>query len=320
MRTKLNPRPLHELAAEAWSKRTTATDSLPSPAVESRIEKSEKVPGGTVRKFILATDGLETTILFLEPGDWNGRVVLGIAGAGKRAFLTSRKVGVARLLQEGVAVGLIDVPGTGESAYGDGRGRTSTNTAYSSTAQMLGTSLMRIRSTALLAAVEHVAAQTRKSGKTLRLGLWGESDTAPNPPSRRLDVPYDVDPFPTVSDPLGGQLVLYAAGSLKELDLRAVLGRGGLAGYESVFESPFLYVPHDALEPPFAFGADLPSVTALILKGASRHVRLERLVDARNRQGDPATLTRYPADRRLTLQSELSSDEEIVRWFLKCLE
>ena len=39
------------------------------------------------------------------------------------------------------------------------------------------------------------------------------------------------------------------ADAYREDPVKAVYAQGGLAGYQSVLQSPFLYVPHDALVP-----------------------------------------------------------------------
>ena len=53
--------------------------------------------------------------------------------------------------------------------------------------------------------------------------------------------------MPDQAEPLGGLLALL--GGLFEDDVRAVAVRGGLVSYASLLDSPFFYVPHDAVVP-----------------------------------------------------------------------
>src|SRR5262249_30231461 len=93
-----------------------------------------------------------------------------------------------------------------------------------------------------------------------------------------LAVPLDADPFPHFAEPLGGLLALL--GGLFEESVRAVYVRGGLASYGALLESPFLYVPHDAIVPGAVAVGDLGQVASAL---APRPIRLEGLVDGRNR-------------------------------------
>jgi hypothetical protein len=78
------------------------------------------------------------------------------------------------------------------------------------------------------------------------MALWGDSFAPANDPNKNLAVPFDAEPFPRLCEPLGGLLALF--GGLFE-DIRAIYLCGGLIGYASLLESPFCYVPHDAIVP-----------------------------------------------------------------------
>ena len=112
-----------------------------------------------------------------------------------------------------------------------------------------------------------------------RVALWGDSFSPPNPKGRNLAVPLGVDEFPDLAEPLGGLLALF--GGLFEDGVRAVSVRGGLTGYHSLLQSPFCYVPHDALVPGALTAGDLCDVAAVL---APRPLRLEGLVDGLNRE------------------------------------
>jgi len=61
--------------------------------------------------------------------------------------------------------------------------------------------------------------------------------------------------------------------------VRALAARGGLAGYLSVLEHPFAYLPMDAVVPGMLQVADLADIAAA---QAPRPLLLEALVDGRN--------------------------------------
>ena len=111
-----------------------------------------------------------------------------------------------------------------------------------------------------------------------RIALWGDSFAPVNGPDVRIDVPFDADKQPAQAEPLGDLLVLLAG--LFEPDLKAIYGRGGLSRYQTVFQSPFVYLPHDAIIPGAMTAGDLDDIVAAL---APRPVRLEGLVDAQNR-------------------------------------
>jgi hypothetical protein len=330
LKEKLKPRPVHELAAEYWDKRAKAAAvnlkevaDLTRRSVGKPRTDSDETKNGVVRHALLSdADGLDVPLVFLEPAKWDGGVVLGVSLPGKQEFLKSHKAEISGLLKANVAVCLVDVPGTGETSFGTSRQRTSDNTSYSSSAQMLGANLMRLRLRGLTQAVNYLAERAQIANHKLRLGFWGESSAVANPADRKLEVPYDVDTVLTVADPLGSSLVLYAS-LLAKNDVRAILCRGGLVSYRSVFESPFVYVPHDSVEPPYAIGVEIGTIVGESLKNDTRQVRLERFVDGRNRLASPDTMEtafRSAANNRLTVRSEPSSADEVVRWFVKALE
>jgi hypothetical protein len=119
-----------------------------------------------------------------------------------------------------------------------------------------------------------------------RIALWGDSFAPPNP--ERI-LPYEsvhrrLGPRPPrQAEPLGPLLALLTA--LYEDRARAVAARGGLASFLSVLEDRFCYVPLDVIVPGVLAAGDIPDVIAAL---QPRPVRLEGLVDGRNRPVDGA--------------------------------
>jgi dienelactone hydrolase len=247
-------------------------------------------------------------------------VVVGVAQEGIAALLRERADLVAALLRGGAAVCLVDVRGTGQTSPGKGRGRVSPATGLSASEWMLGRTLLgdRVRDLRLVLA----GLRTRRDIDGSRIALWGDSLAPVNPSGPSLAVPLDAAKLPDQAEPLGGLLALF--GALYEPEVCAVYARGGLSGYRALLDSPFVYVPHDALVPGALTAGDLCDVASAL---APRPLRLEGLVDGRNRREAAEGLAaRYAPTRaayrtagkaeRFTLAEEPAAAAEVARWLL----
>lgn len=203
-------------------------------------------------------------------------VVVAVAQHGKQAFLRQRADTIAELLSAGVAVCLPDLRGVGETSPNDDRGRSSAATSLSSSELMLGQTLLGSRVRDLRSVLRYLA--TRPEIDARRVALWGDSFATTNPRDGNLATPLDAQRLPQHAEPLGGLAVLLTA--LFEDDVRAVYARGGLAGFQSVTESPFIYLPHDCIVPGALTAGDLCDIAAAL---APRPLRLAGLVDGQNR-------------------------------------
>lgn len=258
------------------------------PASAPKVQGHEKKPLGNVqveRVTLEVEPGIVVPLLLLLPARQPGTrlpFVLGLAQEGKEAFLKHRSEAIAELLARNTAVALVDVRGTGETRPGDGPGRhNSVRTSRSTMEWLLGQTLVGARLRDARSVLQYL--RTRSDLDPRRAGLWGDSVAPVNAKDRNTAVPLDVDPFPNLAEPLGGLLALL--GALFDDDVQAVAVQGGLVGYRSVLESPFCYVPHDALIPGALRVGDLCDLTGVL---APRPVRLARLVDGLNR-AVPAT-------------------------------
>jgi len=203
-------------------------------------------------------------------------VVVGVAQEGKAAFLDDRDQAIAELLAEGFAVCLPDLRGTGETKPDDGRGRNSSATSLSSSELMLGQTALGARVRDLRSVLRYL--RTRPEFDARRIALWGDSFARRNPRDKYLAVPLDAADSIPLAEPLGGLVVMLAA--LFEDDIRAVSARGSLAEFQSVLESPFIYVPHDVIVPGALTAGDLCDLSAAL---APCPLQLADLVDAQNR-------------------------------------
>jgi hypothetical protein len=251
-------------------------------------------------------------------------VVVGIAQEGKQAFLQDRAEILAELLHGGAAVCLPDLRGTGETRPGSDRGRQSAATSISATELMLGQTLVGSRLRDLRSVLRYL--RTRTDLDATRLALWGDSFAPVNPKDRKLEVPLDADKLPAQAEPLGGLVALF--GALFEDEVRALCVRGGLAGSDSVLQSSFCYVPHDAVIPGALTAGDLRDVAAAL---APRPLRLEGLVDGLNRRvpNDVLARTYEPtrtayraagAQDRLLIVGEGDKADSTARWLLSLLK
>src|SRR5207245_217593 len=100
----------------------------------------------------------------------------------------------------------------------------------------LGQTLVGSRLRDLRAVLKHL--RGKKDIGAERIALWGDSLAPVNPADRDLKVPLDAEQRPDIAEPLGGLLALF--GALYEDDVKAVYVRGGLTGYRSVLDSPFV--------------------------------------------------------------------------------
>jgi dienelactone hydrolase len=312
---EFRPRPLHELAAVAGARRLSeARRRLAELSPEERRQQlrrdwgrhlgdvepvadpkvgrlaGETTEHGTVERLVLEVErGVVVPVLLLVPPGRPGArppVVLGICQEGKQAFLGRRSEPIAEWLGGGAAVCLVDVRGTGETRPRDGsRRHNGVSAAISEAEWMLGQTLVGSRLRDVRSVLRYL--RTRTDLDAGRVALWGDSFAPVNPEGRTLAVPLDADPFPHQAEPLGGLLALYTA--LFEDSVRAVYVRGGLTGFESLLQSPFFYVPHDALIPGALTAGDLCDVAAAL---APRPLRMEGLVDGLDRVVAPVEMAR----------------------------
>jgi hypothetical protein len=245
-----------------------------------------------------------------------------LAQGGKEAYQKNQAPALTGLLRAGVAVCLPDVRGTGETRKNEGRGHNSSATAHTSSEEMLGETFVGARLRDLRTVLRYL--RGRSDVNAGRLALWGESFARANPPERNVAVPHDAEgPSPDLAEPLGGLLALF--GALFEDNVRAVYVHGGLAGHQTILQSPFVYVPADCVVPGALTAGDLCDVTASL---APRPVRLVGLVDGLNRilKTDALRALYEPAQtayrsagasKRLQVEMTAPAEEGSWRWLLE---
>jgi hypothetical protein len=124
--------------------------------------------------------------------------------------------------------------------------------------------------------------------------VWGDSLAQVNPGNRNLKVPLGIDDMPHQAEPEGPLLALFAG--LYEPELAAVVSaRGGLVSWQSLLESPFLYVPHDAVVPGALEVGDLNDIVPAL---APQPVWISGVVDGLNRQVNQEQIDHIYAEAR----------------------
>lgn len=266
---------------------------------------------------LFATTEELTSVTSKPTGSW----ALAVAQQGTKGFLKERAATISSLLDKGVTVVIAEVRGTGALGFG-GRGRTSATTSFSASELMLGRTMLGLQ----LRDLRTVVAQLRgENFDVKKCVLWGDSFVAPNEDKAVVDVPHDTDKAPRLAEPNGSLLVQILA--LMEPEVRGVYARGGIWGFEALAESPFFHVPHDVLLPGVLRVGDLPDVARLL---APRAVKLEGVVDARNRPASEAALKAYAAAHdaytkvkaadRLQVRAAVSSSGEVAEWIAGVLK
>lgn len=245
-------------------------------------------------------------------------VVVVIAQAGKERWLRERSASVAELLASGIAVCCADLRGTGETRAGDSRDRTSAATALAAEELMLGRTMVGAQLRDLRSVIRYLG--TRTDIDRLRIAVWGDSLAPANPSGEDIRVPYQTNRSPHLSEPTAALLALLAG--LFEEDVAAVNAAGGLYAYQSVLDSPFLYLPADAIVPGLLTVADVADIVAAL---PPMPVRLERMVDGQNRPAPDKTVHEafvlarqtYREDGALIVATHEDSRASAEKWLIR---
>lgn len=352
---EMGTQPAHSLMQKIATERVdgarTKLHVLPPDGEREKLRKDwarllgDIEPGGSIRRItpdqetiVLEKIHVERFHLCVEPGILVPVVlmippqakrekvplVVGVAQAGKDAFLKQRAETLAALLRNGVAVALPDVRGTGETSPGDLRDRRSQAMFASATGLMTGRPLLGAR----LRDLRSVLAFLRRHSNLdmERIALWGDSFTDPLQADRNWKVPHGIEDRPPPSEPLGGLLAML--GALFEDDVRAVYSHGGLVSFASALESPFCYFPHDVIVPGALTIGDLPDLARGLVP---RSLRMTGMVDGINRRVarlavektyEP-TRNAYRAARSegsLSLEPGSPTPKELARWLTNAVQ
>jgi len=254
-------------------------DTEPAAAPKAELRWQRSLTGAVMEAVNLSTEsGIMVPLLVIKPAPAAEKpvpVVVALAEGGKDRFLRQRCTQIERLLQNGIAVCLPDVRGTGETAPSQyNRGPYLADRAMDMGETLLG---LRIRD------IRTVLSYLRSRGglDNRRIALWGESFATANREDLWVDElsRWPVGPkIQHFASPLGAYLALFTA--LFEKEIRAVAAAGALESYCSLLESSITYVPFDIIIPGVFEAGDISDLCAAL---APAHLLIEGFVDGRNR-------------------------------------
>jgi dienelactone hydrolase len=210
--------------------------------------KTEEVPGGSLARFALEVEpGITVPLLLITPKGATGKtpVVVMVAQGGKAKFLKERADAIEAFLKAGVAVCLPDVRGTGETQPGASAARGSARTSVSQTNLILGQPVLGSQVRDLRTVVRWLKKHDGIDGK--KIALWGDSFANVNPPDAEFRLPLDASDLPPIAEPGGAETAGFTA--FYEDGIGVLYTRGGLATQLTLFNHPYLYIPHDAVVP-----------------------------------------------------------------------
>lgn len=256
--------------------KSKSTDSKSTISLPQRQIKFER--------FLLTSEtGIELPLVLVTPETLNAftakkpAVVVAFAQGGKQKFLRERASDVAALLENGLAVCLPDLRGTGETSPGKDRGRRSEATAISSSELMLGGTMLGAQVRDLRTVLKWLRGRDTLDAQSPR--LWADSFVPPNPSNISFQIPRDDDALlPSWPEPMGELVALL--GALFDQQIQAVYVHGGVVGFQSVLANYLALIPHDAVVPGALTTGDLCDLIGSL---APRRIRVEGLVDGWNR-------------------------------------
>lgn len=225
-------------------------------------------------------------------------VIIAFCRQGQQRMLHARARAIYALVATGHAVCLPDLRGCGETSAGDYRGRRSSATGISSSALMLGQTLIGSQLKDLRTLIAILRKDARLDGR--RIALWGDSLADANDSGTRTAVPLGIDEEPRLAEPMGHLLAVL--GGLFETDIRAVVGFGGLVSFQSVLDSQFCHIPHDSIVPGAIAIGDIPLAVKAIVP---RPVWFTGLVTGENRLAEK--------------QEARPAPDDLVKWFQAAL-
>jgi dienelactone hydrolase len=278
-------------------------DIEPSHSPRAGIVWTRSLSGSQAEAIDLEVeDGISVPMFLIRPETVeHPSVVIAVSQQGKERFLSDRSDAIARLIREGVAVCLPDLRGTGETSPDADR----SDQGHALREFSLGSTLLGARLKDLRTVIVYLRGRSDIAGR--RIGIWGDAFVPANSRDLFLDeLQWESGPqIQYHAEPLGAHLALLAA--LYEEDVRAVVAHRGLAGYISVLENAFAYVPTDIIVPSILKIGDIPDITAGL---SPRPVTLAGCVNGRNVQ-----LTANELDRALApaIEQYKSSSDLIIR-------
>ncbi len=300
---KLNRKPMHRIAKEIGenllkssrekmaqldgsSKRQFLIEHLskilgdvePVKDPEMKPLWTETLSGASAEAFTLKSEkDIIIPVIIIKPDKQFNKpvsLVIALAEGGKDRFLKDKSKEIEKLIQNGIAVCIPDVRGTGETAP-DQYNR---NNSLVVQEFELGNTLVGLRLKDIRTVLIYI--KTRRDFDSKQIALWGDSFAQANQGDIWVDELQRRPGSPQIqhfSSPLGAHLALLTA--LFHNEICAVATSGGLVGYLSVLDNNFTYTPPDISVPEILKVGDICDICANI---APKPLLIEKFVDGRN--------------------------------------
>ena len=282
-RAKATPEARRKQVREAWTR--LLGDTGPPAVGEVREEPPavERIgPINVTRELVETEPGIKVRVLTLAPAKKSEAqlpMILGVASDGIEPILQRQRENLATGLKSGMTIVLVEFRGTGAGNPEAERGQQSAATSHAATSLMLGRPLLAGQLRDLRTVWQRVRQRDPAAAKNAV--VVGGSGVEPLPPDAVVAFPRRIE-RPSECRPTGALLAALVA--LYEEDFASVTLRRGLASYESVLDSQFVQVPHEAIVPGLLREGDM---TDLLDALAPKAVELEELVDGRGRLVPP---------------------------------
>ncbi len=258
LQAKSTPEDFRRKLQQRWSERL---DTTAPPELKATERRSVQAEGDiSIERWMLtSSDGLQIPACVAIPQKIEGPTVVAICSKGKQTFWKERTDDVARWLQSGRVVCVVDPRGIGESRLSDGHGRRSGSTSSSSTELMLGSTLLGQQLSDVRAVLKWL--RSRPELKSSGFELQGDSLVPANPPEALFRQPRDNDDaLPAVSQPAAPLLALLTG--LYEDDTTAISTIGGLVSWDSLLESYLVLTSHASLVPDACLTGEISTLIA----------------------------------------------------------
>jgi hypothetical protein len=203
-------------------------------------------------------------------------VVVRMAPDGIAGMLRRNRDKIATSLEQGRAVALVEVRGSGATSASADFGQQAAITAQSATALILGRNLLAEQLRDLRAAWRHLA--SNEVIDRTKVSIFGDSPIQPLRQPETFSYPRRTDGRPSECLPQASLLALLLA--LFEDEVSSVECSGGLVSFRTVLDSPFVQVPHSCIVPGMLREGDVPDLVAALLP---RQITLGGLVDGTGR-------------------------------------
>ncbi|MEZ6140749.1 MAG: hypothetical protein R3B84_09280 [Zavarzinella sp.] len=221
----------------------------PTPFEVGSVKTSETpISGGKLIRLEVDFRDVTTTpvVIFQPKGAANG-VVYCLCGTGKEAFVTKNAPLIEECIRKQLILVVPDLLHAGESTTGTSLGRSSTLTGRGATELMFGETIFGMRMNQAAALHQWLRTKEELVGSKLPWAIFGESTQPANESAKAAVAPYAIAKEPTIGSPDGAAMAMLLADKLT--NVRAVLARGGVLGFDAPLNTNSIQLPFSMAVP-----------------------------------------------------------------------